>query len=106
MFESVFDIDSEAGEADLRAMVEQFEKLKSAAAAGQARATALWAAKRRAAEQAAGVPAAKRGRGLCSEVALARHDAPVCGNQHLGLANALVHEMPHTLAAELVKIFV
>ena len=99
MFESVFDIDSEAGEADLRAMVEQFEKLKSAAAAGQARATALWAAKRRAAEQAAGVPAAKRGRGLCSEIALARHDAPVCGNTHLGMANALVHEMPHTLAA-------
>ena len=99
MFESVFDIDSGAGEADLRAKVEQFEKLKSAAAAGQARATALWAAKRRAAEQAAGVPAAKRGRGLCSEIALARHDAPVCGNQHLGLANALVHEMPHTLAA-------
>ena len=23
----------------------------------------------------------------------------MCGNQHLGLANALVHEMPHTLAA-------
>ncbi|WP_137147577.1 DUF222 domain-containing protein [Mycolicibacterium sp. CR10] len=99
MFECVFDIDPEAGEAALRAQVEQFERLKSAAAAAQARATALWAAKRIAAEQVSGVPAAKRGKGLASEVALARHDAPVKGNQHLGFATALVQEMPHTLAA-------
>ena len=99
MFECVFDIDSGAGEAALRAQVERFERLKSKAAAAQARATALWAAKRRAAEQAAGVPAARRGRGLASEVALARRDAPVKGNQHLGFATALVREMPHTLAA-------
>jgi hypothetical protein len=99
MFESLFDIDASAGEAALRAKVEQFERMKSAAAAAQARATALWARKRRAAEQAAGVPAATRGQGLASEVALARHDAPVRGNQHLGFAKALVDEMPHTLAA-------
>ena len=99
MFESLFDVDPGAGEAALRAQVEHFEQLKSAAAAAQARATALWADKRRAAEQAAGVSRAKRGKGLASEVALARHEAPVKGNQHLGFANALVHEMPHTLAA-------
>ncbi len=99
MFESVFEVDAGAGEAQLRAQVERFERVKSAAAAGQARATALWAEKRRAAEQAAGVPKAKRGRGLASEVALARRDAPVCGNTHLGMATALVDEMPHTLAA-------
>lgn len=73
--------------------------MKSAAAAAQARATALWAAKRRAAEAAAGVPAAKRGRGLASEVGLARRDSASRGGQHLGFAQALVHEMPHTLAA-------
>ncbi len=99
MFESLFEVDAGAGEAQLRAQVERFERLKSAAAAGQARATALWAEKRRAAEQAAGVPKAKRGRGLASEVALARRDAPVRGNTHLGMASALVDEMPHTLAA-------
>ncbi|MBX7433185.1 13E12 repeat family protein, partial [Mycobacterium sp. Y57] len=99
MFESVFDIDPGAGEADLRDLVERCERLKSAAAAAQARATALWAAKRRAAEAAAGVPAARRGRGLAGEVALARHDAPVRGGRHLGMARALVEEMPHTLAA-------
>ncbi|WP_370499613.1 HNH endonuclease [Mycolicibacterium sp. jd] len=95
----MFDIDVGASEAELRAAVERFERLKSQAAAAQARATALWAAKRHAAEQARGVPAAKRGKGLASEVALARHDAPVLGNRHLGFAKTLVEEMPHTLAA-------
>ncbi|OBB44670.1 DUF222 domain-containing protein [Mycobacterium sp. 852002-51961_SCH5331710] len=99
MFESLFDIDPAASEADLREAVERFERLKSSAAAAQARATALWKAKRRAAEEAAGVPANRRGRGLASEVALARRDAPVQGGRHLGFATALVDEMPYTLAA-------
>ncbi|MGB6209897.1 DUF222 domain-containing protein, partial [Mycobacterium sp.] len=43
--------------------------------------------------------AARRGRGVASEVALARLDSPARGNRHLGFAKALVHEMPHTLAA-------
>ena len=99
MFENLFDIDASAGEAELRAVVERCEHLKSAAAAAQARATALWAARREAAEKTAGIPAARRGRGLAAEVALARHDSPVRGGRHLGLARALVGEMPHTLAA-------
>ncbi|MGE2731323.1 HNH endonuclease [Mycolicibacterium vaccae] len=99
MFEGVFDFSDAAGEAQLRAVVERCERLKAQAAAVQARATALWAAKRAAAEDAAGIPAAKRGKGLASEVALARREAPVRGGQHLGFARALVHEMPHTLAA-------
>jgi hypothetical protein len=99
MFESVFEVDPDAGEAQLREQVEQLERLKSTAAAAQARATALWAAKRRATEAASGMPKRRRGRGLATEVALARKDAPVCGNTHLGMARALVHEMPHTLAA-------
>ena len=36
---------------------------------------------------------------MASEVALARRDSPARGGRHLGLAKALVHEMPHTLAA-------
>ncbi|MFZ0905566.1 MAG: DUF222 domain-containing protein, partial [Mycobacterium sp.] len=47
----------------------------------------------------AGMPAARRGRGVASEIALARRDSPARGNRHLGFAKALVHEMPHTLAA-------
>lgn len=80
-------------------MVERLERMKSAAAAAQARATALWSAKRRAAEAVAGVPVRRRGRGLASELALARRDSPKKGDQHLGFAKALVHEMPYTLAA-------
>jgi hypothetical protein len=45
------------------------------------------------------VPTAKQGRGVAGEVALARRDSPARGGRHLGLAKALVHEMPHTLAA-------
>ncbi|MGE2738068.1 HNH endonuclease, partial [Mycolicibacterium vaccae] len=99
MFECVFDFSDAAGEGELRAVVERCERLKAQAAAAQARATALWAAKRAAAEEAAGVPKARRGKGLAAEVALARREAPVRGGRHLGFARALVHEMPHTLTA-------
>ena len=79
--------------------IARLERVKSAAAAGQARLTAALAEKRRAAEAAAGVPRAKQCRGLASEVALARRDSPARGGRHLGFATALVFEMPHTLAA-------
>jgi hypothetical protein len=75
------------------------ERLKAAAAARQARLTAALDHVRRSAEAAAGVPAARRGRGVATEVALARRDSPARGSRHLGFAKALVHEMPHTLAA-------
>ncbi|MGV9803162.1 HNH endonuclease, partial [Mycobacterium sp. NPDC003449] len=86
-------------EAQLVARIAELERAKAAAAAGQARCAALLEAKRRAQETAAGVPAAKRGRGVASEVALARREAPTVGGRHLGFAKALVYEMPHTLAA-------
>ena len=41
----------------------------------------------------------QHGRGVASEMALARHDSPSRGGRHLGFAKALVYEMPHTLAA-------
>ncbi len=88
-----------ADEAALVARLTRMERLKSAAAADQARTAAALDEMRRRAEADAGVPAAKRGRGLASEIALARHDSPTRGGRHLGFARALVHEMPHTLAA-------
>jgi hypothetical protein len=54
---------------------------------------------RRADEAAANVPKARQGRGVASEVALARRDSPARGDRHMGFAKALVYEMPHTLAA-------
>ena len=99
MFEDVFDAEPSADEAALVARLTRMEQLKSAAAADQARTTAALDAMRRNREAAAGVPAARRGKGLASEVALARRDSPNRGGRHLGFARALVHEMPHTLAA-------
>ncbi len=89
----------EADEAGLVDEIARLERVKSSAAAGQARVTAALAEKRRAAEAAAGVPRAKQCRGLASEVGLARRDSPARGGRHLGFATALVFEMPHTLAA-------
>ncbi|MBB3751218.1 hypothetical protein FHT44_003713 [Mycolicibacterium sp. BK634] len=99
MFEELLEIDLEAGESALVERIAELERLKSAAAAAQARLIAALDASRRSAEAAAGVPAAKRGRGLAAEVALARRDSPGKGGRHLGFAKALVYEMPHTLAA-------
>ena len=92
-------VDPDADESALVERVAELERLKSAVAAGQARNTAALDQKRLAAEAERGVPAARRGRGLASEVALARRDSPNRGGRHLGFARALVHEMPHTLAA-------
>jgi hypothetical protein len=99
MFDRLADLDPEADQSALIERIAELESIKSAAAAGQARAAATLDMARREAEAAAGVPAAQRGRGLASEIALARRDAPARGSRHLGFAKALVHEMPHTLAA-------
>ena len=99
MFDGLAAVDPHADQPALIERIAELERIKSAAAAGQARAAAALDKARRNAEASAGVPAAQRGRGVASEIALARRDAPVRGGRHLGFAKALVHEMPHTLAA-------
>ena len=99
MFESLLEIDPDAGESALVERIAALERLKAAAAAAQARLAVALDGGRRSAEAAAGVPVARRGRGVAAEVALARRDSPARGGRHLGLAKALVYEMPHTLAA-------
>lgn len=42
------------------------------------------------------MPAEKVGAGIAEQVALARRESPTRGSRHLGLAKALVHEMPNT----------
>jgi hypothetical protein len=99
MFEELASVDARAGEQALIRRIGELERLKSAAAAGQARAAAALDATRRSSEAAAGMATPRRGRGVAAEIALARHDSPARGSRHLGFAKALVHEMPHTLAA-------
>jgi hypothetical protein len=92
-------LDTRVGDAERVEQLRALEELKSAAAAAQARVTAAFAGSQRAAQAAAGTPARQVGRGIAAQVALARRDSPARGSRHLGLATALVHEMPHTLAA-------
>lgn len=75
------------------------EDLKSALAGAQAALAMELDGMRREAEAARGVPTEQQGRGVASEVALARREAPQAGNRLLGLARALAHELPHTRAA-------
>ena len=89
----------DTAEAALIDRIAMLERAKSAAAAEQAVLSAELDTVRRAREAAQGLPAAKRGKGLATEIALARRDSPNRGGRHLGFARALVHEMPHTLAA-------
>jgi hypothetical protein len=86
----------DAGRIDL---IRELEELKSGAAAVQARATVDLDASQRAAQAAAGVPAARQGRGIAGQVALARKESPHRGGRRVGAARAWVTEMPHTLAA-------
>lgn len=87
-------------------LVAALESLKGAAAAAQARVSVAFEASQLAAQGQAlkdaeaesngrAVPEA-RGRGIAEQIALARRESPTRGSRHLGLAKALVHEMPHT----------
>ncbi|MBD8043415.1 HNH endonuclease, partial [Arthrobacter sp. Sa2BUA2] len=86
-------------DSDLIDLTRVLEELKSAAAAVQARAAAAFDASQRQAQARAGIPPTQLGRGIGTQIALARRDSPHRGGRHLGLGKALVHEMPHTLAA-------
>lgn len=87
---------------DDTARVEQIgllEDLKRSASAFQARVTAALVASQRAAQVAQGVPTDRAHRGVAEQVALARKESPHRGGRFVGLANALVHEMPCAMAA-------
>lgn len=87
------------GDAERIDQLRRLEELKAAAAAAQARITVAFDRSQRAQQEESGVPAADVGTGVAAQVALARRDSPAKGSRHLGLAQALVHEMPCTLSA-------
>ena len=81
--------------AEIRALEDQ----KSALAARQARLSVAFDLLQRREQADAGMPAAELGAGVAAQIALARHESPAKGSRLLGLAKALVTEMPHTLTA-------
>ncbi|PRY60147.1 uncharacterized protein DUF222 [Knoellia remsis] len=78
-------------EADRVAAVAALEELKGAAAAAQVRLTAAAVEDREA--------LGEDSRSVRADLALARRCSPTLMDQHVGVAKALVSEMPHTLAA-------
>src|SRR3954447_14022715 len=79
--------------------LDALERLKAAAAAAQHRITVDFDASQRQAQRDAGVPERKVGTGIAAQIALARRESPARGARLLGLAHALVEELPQTLAA-------
>lgn len=75
------------------------EQLKSAASAAQAHESVLFKRSQLAEKEAAGLPARERGKGIAAQVALARQESPHMGSRFVGLSEALVSELPHTMAA-------
>lgn len=73
------------------------EDLKSAAAARQARIAVAFDISQRRDQARSGVPAEELGTGVAAQIA--RRESPAKGGRLLGLAKALVTEMPHTLAS-------
>ncbi|MGY4779482.1 HNH endonuclease [Rhodococcus opacus] len=78
--------------------IDAIEALKSVGCAAQAVIADGVATSIRADRRARGLPRAEWDRGIASQIALARRESPNRGGRHLGFAQALVHEMPHTLA--------
>ena len=87
------------GDAELIDRIRALEDLKAAAAAAQARAAAAFDASQRQKQAAAGVRREDLGRGVASQIALARRESPSRGGRLLGFAKALTAEMPYTLQA-------
>ncbi|WP_354173189.1 DUF222 domain-containing protein [Arthrobacter sp. UYEF36] len=85
--------------ARLIAEIRALEDRKSALAARQARLSVAFDLIQRREQADAGMPAAELGAGVGAQIALARRESPARGGRLLGLAKALVTEMPHTLAA-------
>lgn len=91
-------LDTAVADAERIDQIGLLESIKAAAAGAQARTAAASAESQRASQAASGVLARERGRGIGAQIALARRDSPARGSRHLGLAESLVRELPHTMA--------
>ena len=91
-------LDTGVSDAERIDQIGLLESIKSAAAGAQARVSAAFAASQRESQAASGLRARERGRGIAAQIALARKESAARGSRHLGFAEAMVHEMPRTLA--------
>lgn len=77
-------------------VISRAESLKNALAGLQARAEVVLDETVRVRQEAGGMAAGKLGAGVHAQIALARCECPNTGHRLLGLAKAVVNEMPHT----------
>lgn len=80
-------------------LVAGLERVKRAISAVQADATQAFAVQVRASDAERGVARARRGAGVGPQIAAARRSSPHLGGRHVGAADALTSDLPHTLAA-------
>lgn len=88
-----------ADDGDRIERIRRFEELKAAVAAAQARETVALVDSQRAAQQAAGEPDDRVGRGVAAQVGLARRISPFQASRYSGWAKTLIGELPATYAA-------
>ncbi|WP_299922187.1 DUF222 domain-containing protein [uncultured Nocardioides sp.] len=79
--------------------IRALEELACTVSAAQAALAADLADSVEADHEAMGVPSARRGQGVASQVAFARRESPHRGQRHVGLARIVRSELPHTWAA-------
>ncbi len=92
-------VDATGADAELINRITELERIKSACAAAQAALTLAFVT-----SQTAGLSAKEQKqegthRSIAGQIALARRDSPFRGGRHVGLATALIREMPHTYRA-------
>ena len=92
-------LDANGSDGDLIDQITVLERVKSACAAAQARLTRASRCRSRPTAAARKVHPDRTRRSIAAQVGLARRDSRFRGQQHVGLAQALVEDMPHTLAA-------
>ena len=99
LLDALVTLDCNASDAVLIDRISALERLKSAAAAAQARLTATFTDSRTADAKARHQQMDAAQRSITGQIGLARRDSPHTGRRHVGVAAALVTDLPHTLAA-------
>lgn len=88
------DLPSAADDAERIDRIAALERLRGAVAAAQARETVDFARSQLAAQADAGVPAARRGRGIPEQIGFARKMSPAAAARHVTFAHEWFAEMP------------
>ncbi len=92
-------LDDAVTDAERIDQIRLLEELKSAAAAAQAKVVSDFRRSQEADQRARGVPASAVGRGVASQVALAKRESAARARRYLGWSEVLVTELPKTFAA-------